>query len=166
MDGTLTIPMHDFQEIRMRLGIPKHSDILGYISEQEETVRTRLEQELESWEHGIAQKAEPAQDAVELLDFLRKKEFPCAVLTRNTRDFAIITLQAAGLLDYFDPAVILGRDSAEPKPSPAGIQKILSYWDANPEDTVMIGDDINDVSPNILKERLKKAVPEYKPYLN
>ena len=145
MDGTLTIPMHDFQEIRMRLGIPKHRDILGYISEQEEAVRTRLEHELESWEHDIAQRAEPAQDAVELLEFLRKKECQCAVLTRNTQDFAMITLQAARLLDYFDPAVILGRDSAEPKPSPAGIYKILSHWDAKPESTVMIGDDINDV---------------------
>ena len=56
MDGTLTIPMHDFQEIRMRLGIPKHR-YLGVHVEQEETVRARLEQQLESWEHDIAQRA-------------------------------------------------------------------------------------------------------------
>ena len=37
------------------------------------------------------------------------------------------------------------RDCATPKPSPAGIHKILAYWNAKPEDTVMIGDDINDV---------------------
>ena len=145
MDGTLTIPMHDFQEIRIRLGIPKHQDILGFIDEQEESVRQDLARRLEDWEHDIAKKSKPSMDAVSLLEVLQERGHRCAVLTRNTRAFAMVTLEAAGLLRFFDSDVILGRDSATPKPSPDGIHKILSHWGAKAGEAVMIGDDINDV---------------------
>lgn len=145
MDGTLTIPMHDFQEIRIQLGIPKQKDILGFIAEQEEPTRIDLERRLEEWEHGIALRSKPSPDAVVLLEVLRERGSRCAVLTRNTRAFAMVTLQAAGLLDFFHPDVVLGRDSAVPKPSPDGIHKILSYWGVHTDQAVMIGDDINDV---------------------
>ena len=145
MDGTLTIPMHDFQEIRVRLGIPKDEDILGFIDKQVPDVRSDLLLRLEDWEHEIAKKSQPSSDALALLDSLREKNVQCGVLTRNTRAFAMVTLKAAGLIDFFDSEVILGRDSASPKPSPDGIFKILSHWGAKPEEAVMIGDDINDV---------------------
>ena len=145
MDGTLTIPMHDFQEIRTLLGIPRDQDILGFIDEQEESVRKNLSRRLEDWEFEIAKKSKPSLDAVALLEVLRERENRCAVLTRNTHAFAMVTLEAAGLLDFFDPNVVLGRDSAKPKPSPDGIHKILSYWGAKADETVMIGDDVNDV---------------------
>ncbi len=34
LDGTLTVPVHDFQGIRKTLGIPRDKDILGFISTQ------------------------------------------------------------------------------------------------------------------------------------
>lgn len=145
MDGTLTVPMHDFVEIRRRLGIPQDRDILQYIKEQPIGVRENLERRLEDWEYEIACKAQASSDALALLEKLKERRYKCAVLTRNTRAFALVTLKSAGILDYFDEEVVLGRDSANPKPSPDGINQILSHWNANVDDAVMIGDDINDV---------------------
>ncbi|MEK0268020.1 hypothetical protein QT383_19635 [Stenotrophomonas rhizophila] len=44
------------------------------------------------------------------------------ILTRNVRSLAQVTLQAIGLGDVFAEDDIIGRDEAEPKPSPAGLQ--------------------------------------------
>ena len=63
---------------------------------------------------------------------------PCAILTRNTTAIAHATLRAVGLDDRFDPVV--GRDAAPPKPSPAGIERILEAWGARADDAVMVGD--------------------------
>ena len=145
MDGTLTVPMHDFQEIRSLLSIPQERDILAYIEEQHEELRKDMKRNLEQWEHDIALRAQAAPDALVLLEKLRKHGCHCAVLTRNTKALATITLDAAGLSDYFDPQLVLGRDSATPKPSPDGIVHILSHWGVDAGSAVMIGDDINDV---------------------
>jgi HAD superfamily hydrolase (TIGR01509 family) len=145
MDGTLTIPMHDFDEIRRQLGIPPEVDILQFIEEQDDQRRKVLHRELEDWERSLAKRAVASEDALVLLEHLKRYNHTCGVLTRNTRALALITLKAAGLSDFFDPTVVLGRDSAPPKPSPAGILQLLSHWGVKPEDSVMIGDDINDL---------------------
>ena len=145
MDGTLTVPKHDFEEIRLILGVPVGQDILNFVERHPEVERMKLMQTLESWEYQIALQTEISPDAEVLLNYLKENNFKCGVLTRNTHKIALVTLKAAGILDFFDGNVVLGRDSALPKPNPAGILKILSYWGVPGKGTVMIGDDINDV---------------------
>jgi phosphoglycolate phosphatase-like HAD superfamily hydrolase len=41
--------------------------------------------------------------------------------------------------------VIVGRDEAEPKPSPDGIQYLLGHWGAQPHEAVMVGDFLFDL---------------------
>ena len=62
------------------------------------------------------------------------------ILTRNSVENAEVTLRACGLRDFFDDACILGRESAEPKPSPAGVYHLLEHWDSAPEQAVVCGD--------------------------
>ncbi len=145
MDGTLTIPKHDFVEIRKILGIPQDSDILSFIDAALPSKKTYLNQKLQEIEREIALQAEVSPDALELLQYLQESAKPCGVLTRNTKDFAMLTLQRAGLLQFFPIDCILGRDSSAAKPSPEGIEKLLSRWGGKPAETVMIGDDINDI---------------------
>jgi len=145
MDGTLTIPKHNFVEIRKTLGIPQDSDILSFIDVALPSKKTYLNQKLEEIEREIALQAEVSPDALELLQYLQESAKPCGVLTRNTKDVAMLTLQRAGLLQFFPIDCILGRDSGAAKPSPEGIEKLLSRWGGKPEETVMIGDDLNDI---------------------
>ena len=44
------------------------------------------------------------------------------------------------LAKFFDPAHVLGRDEAVPKPDPDGIRKLLAAWGAAPATAVMVGD--------------------------
>ena len=40
---------------------------------------------------------------------------------------------------------ILDRDSCTPKPSPDGIKRLLRFWQADADDTVMVGDYLYDL---------------------
>ena len=69
----------------------------------------------------------------------------CAILTRNRRDIAIRTLDVIGAIQFFDPQLILGRDEAEPKPSPAGLNLILRRANRPATNAVMVGDYLYDM---------------------
>jgi len=145
LDGTLTLPVHDFEYIRRELDIPQIADILGHLDslpEAEASIRhTRLHQiELE-----LARKAEPSDGAVEMLTKLRKSGALMGILTRNDRDTALLTLETIGVGHYFALENILGRSEVLPKPDPAGIHHLLSKWGADPADAVMVGDYLFDL---------------------
>ncbi|MEC7986372.1 MAG: HAD family hydrolase [Myxococcota bacterium] len=146
MDGTITVPKHDFDEIRTRLGLTAGKDILKEIERLPETRRAKAHEELRDWEEEIAYKGEAAPDAKELLDFLHQRGSSLAVLTRNTKKLAHITLAQAGLQPYFTEPFILGRDCAKPKPEPDGILHITNLWNVKASECMMVGDYIHDVA--------------------
>lgn len=145
MDGTLTYSMHDFDAIRAELGLPQGAPILEALAALPPDEAAPLHVRLEAWERDLAHRAEAADDALGLLEALASRGARCAVLTRNTRPLAQITLRAAGLARFFDDAVVLGRACAAPKPSPDGVLQILARWGAQPDSAVMVGDFMFDV---------------------
>lgn len=145
MDGTLTLAAHDFQGFKAANGMPLDRPILEVIEESPPDRAAHLNRQLEAWEEGIAHQSVVAPDAARLLEHLHQRGHALAILTRNTRALAFVTLRAAGLLHYFDESVILGRDSATPKPAPDGIHHILETWGAAVDDAVMVGDYIYDI---------------------
>jgi HAD superfamily hydrolase (TIGR01509 family) len=163
MDGTLTIAAHDFQGFKRDNGMPLDRPILEVIAESAPERAEHLHRRLAAWEGEIAERAVVAPDAAVLLEHLHQRGCALAILTRNIRSLAFVTLEAAGLLHYFDEAVILGRDSAAPKPAPDGIHKILAVWGAAATDAVMVGDYIYDIdagrnagTATVLIDRLQK----------
>ena len=57
-----------------------------------------------------------------------------------------MTLEFAGLGDYFtDPAYIIGRYDAAPKPDPEGALQLATLWGASPEEIVVTGDYLYDL---------------------
>ena len=147
MDGTLTVPSHDFPYMRRQLGMAEGDlDILAYVARHNEAEAAQMNQWLWDYEVDLAENAEPATGAADLVQHLHEQERKLAILTRNDKKLALITLQAIGLLHYFDESVILGRDEATPKPHPAGIDHILQHWQANSDDAIMVGDYEYDLS--------------------
>jgi 8-oxo-dGTP diphosphatase len=67
------------------------------------------------------------------------------VLTRNTRENALRTLDLIGLAGYFEKDDVLGRDESCPKPDPSGIHHLALRWDADPAAMVMVGDYLYDL---------------------
>lgn len=145
MDGTLTVAMHDFATMRLALGLPPDQPILEGIAARPPEEAAVLRQRLEQIEVEIALAAVARPGAHDLLAGLARQGARLGILTRNSLQNARITLRACGLLDFFKPACILGREAAAPKPDPDGILRLLAHWQARPEEAVMVGDGLFDV---------------------
>jgi HAD superfamily hydrolase (TIGR01549 family) len=146
LDGTLTVPVHDFPAIRTALGMTEaDSDILRFLASlplaEAETRHARLIE----IEYELADKTAAAPGAERLLCQLLCSNVRVGILTRNTREIALHTLGQIGLKGYFIHDDILGRDEAEPKPHPEGIEKLLCAWGCEPDETVMVGDYLFDL---------------------
>ena len=143
MDGTLTLGIHDFEAIRVELGLPIGEPILESLVKLEQTdpaAAAEKHQRLGEIELEIAQQSSVQTGAGELLEWLKSRQVPMGVLTRNSKPVAYETLKACNLLDFFEPDHILSRDCCPPKPQPDGILKLLGLWGKQPSEAVMVGD--------------------------
>ncbi|QHF05064.1 MULTISPECIES: HAD family hydrolase [Pseudomonas syringae group] len=145
MDGTLTVPVHDFAAIKRELGMPQDADILGHLAALPAAESAAKHAWLLEHERELALGSQPAEGAVELVRELAARGYRLGILTRNARELAHITLEAIGLADCFAVDDVLGRDEATPKPHPAGLLKLASAWDVEPTSMVMIGDYRHDL---------------------
>ncbi|WP_249583453.1 HAD family hydrolase [Pseudomonas viridiflava] len=145
MDGTLTVPVHDFPAIKRELGIPQDADILGHLAALPAAESAAKHAWLLEHERELALGSLPADGAVELVRELAARGYRLGILTRNARELAHITLEAIGLTDCFAVDDVLGRDEATPKPHPAGLLKLASAWEVEPKKMVMIGDYRHDL---------------------
>lgn len=140
LDGTLTKPVFDFELIRQRLGILPEDDILAAIERELPQRQKLMWAELDLLEREYAAQAQPADGVLECLEQLAQADCKLGILTRNTHELALLSLEAIGAASYFQKQHVLGREHSEPKPSPAGIHWLLRQWRAQPESAVMVGD--------------------------
>ncbi|WP_395374078.1 HAD family hydrolase [Marinicella sp. W31] len=145
MDGTLTQHMHDFVGMRRQLGLPDDMMMLEAIDTLPEKEAADLHQKLERMELEYAEKAQPMPHIHDFLEILLNNNVRIGILTRNTLAVAQRTLEVCGLSHFFHPQYILDRRICPPKPSPAGILRLLEDWQAQPQDTVMVGDYLFDL---------------------
>lgn len=140
MDGTLTVAVHDFAAIREALEIPPEDDILTHLAALPHEEATAKHAWLLEHERDLAIASKAATGAVELVRELSARGCRLAILTRNARELAHVTLEAIGLADCFPVEHILGRDEAAPKPDPDGLFQIARAWGVAPSELVMVGD--------------------------
>jgi HAD superfamily hydrolase (TIGR01509 family) len=145
LDGTLTVSAHDFEHMRRELGLEPQVPILEALHAMPEDEAAPLWEALNDLELYYAGKASIMQGANELLQQLHDKGRQLAILTRNTMPVVKHTLQACSIDQFFPLDHILDRDSCIPKPSPDGIQRLLKFWQADADDTVMVGDFLYDL---------------------
>lgn len=145
LDGTLTLPVHDFSFIRQALGVPDGIDILGYLASLPDPEAQPLQDKLNAIEAELLERTEPAPGTVQLIESLQRRGSRMGILTRNTRDIAVRALGSLGIGDYFPEECILGRDDAPPKPDPKGLFRLCAMWGTIPAETVMVGDYVFDL---------------------
>lgn len=146
MDGTLTNAVHDFPAIRKTLGMAESDDILEYLAALPVEERIKKNAWLMEHERVLAETATPSEGALELLEYLVSQHVKLAILTRNNRELAFITLKAIGLEKHFSKEFVLGRDEAKPKPSADGLLKIATRWQVTTNHLIMVGDFRHDLS--------------------
>jgi len=140
LDNTLADSAIDFNAMRQQLGLPLDQDILAAISTRPTAEATVLRRRLAEIEREYALHARPLPGAHALLTSLVERSARLGILTRNSHANALQTLVVCDLAKFFDPAHVLGRDEAAPKPDPDGIRKLLAAWGAAPATAVMVGD--------------------------
>jgi HAD superfamily hydrolase (TIGR01509 family) len=140
LDGTLTRAVHDFEGIRVALGIPAGRPILEYIATLPTADGARLSQQLEAIERELCTQTQCAEGARELLESLAARGAKLAILTRNACALAMLTLEHVGLREYFEPVDVLGREQARPKPHIEGFERIATRWGVAPARCAMVGD--------------------------
>jgi HAD superfamily hydrolase (TIGR01509 family) len=145
LDGTLTVSAHDFDHIRRELGLAPETPILEALHAMSENEAAPLWESLNELEFYYAGKASVMLGASELLQKLHNGGRQLAILTRNTMPVVEQTLQACKIDHFFPLDHILDRDSCIPKPSPDGVKRLLNFWQADAEDTVMVGDYLYDL---------------------
>jgi len=146
LDGTLTVPVHDFPAICSVLGMADtDSDILLFLDSLPAAEAAARHARLIEIEYELADRTAAAPGAGRLLDQLLRCDARVGILTRNTREIALYTLGQIGLDGYFTSDDVLGRDEAAPKPHPEGIEKLLAAWGSAPDETVMVGDYLFDL---------------------
>jgi HAD superfamily hydrolase (TIGR01509 family) len=145
LDGTLTVSAHDFEHIRRELGLAPEAPILEALNAMPEAEAAPLWELLNELEFYYAGKASVMLGAAELLQKLHDDGRRLAILTRNTMPVVKQTLQACRLDHFFPVEHILDRDSCIPKPSPDGVRRLLDFWRADADDSVMVGDYLYDL---------------------
>ncbi len=141
MDGTLTVPCIDFQEMRRRVGV-EEGDILHVIhgwpvEKQEDAFRKIAEIEEEALE-----KLQVMPGAVELCATLDEKKTPRALVTRNVSSSVKFFHDTAFPLPPFHPSI--SREWKPYKPDPASLHHIADCWSVGSDELVMIGDSAKD----------------------
>jgi HAD superfamily hydrolase (TIGR01509 family) len=145
LDGTLTLPVHDFAAIRTALGVPPTEDILGFLAGRPLPEAERLHGLLHRIELDLIQRTAPAPGAHRLMAALVGRGDRVGILTRNSREIALQTLARIGVDHFFPPDHILGRDEAAPKPDPDGLHKLAAAWNVPSSAMVMVGDYLFDL---------------------
>ena len=140
MDGTLTVPIHDFDAIRRELELPPERPILEEIAGRPAREAEVLIRRLDEIELELALQSRPQPGAAETLASLCEAGVRLGILTRNSEQLAMVTLKVSGLSEFFSESSVVGRESGPAKPEPDGIFELLRRWKATPEQAVIIGD--------------------------
>jgi len=140
-DGTLTVPgAINFLEIKASLGCPPEVPILEFIESLDNNEQQKAYSLLDRHEEKAARISFPAQDAEGVIRELKKKDLPLGIITRNSLNAVLLSLNNFDQVTADDFAIILTRDDGTPKPDPAGVVIAAHTMGIVPEELLLVGD--------------------------
>jgi HAD superfamily hydrolase (TIGR01509 family) len=141
LDGTLTVPVIDFNALRLRLGVPDGTSIAHALNALPPARRDAGFAIVREAELTAARNAAPNRGALELLSALRERGLGTALITRNSHEAVAITLRTLGV----DFDVVITREFGPMKPSPEPVLEALCRLNSRAQDALMIGDFRDDI---------------------
>ena len=142
LDGTLVDSRLDFGAMRRELGAPPGIGLLEYIDD----LPTKAERDaaraiVHRHEMNGAHAATWMPGAEEVLHALCGSGALTAIVTRNSREAAALTMQRLGM-----PAIPLkAREDAAPKPDPEALLALAGEWGLEPAGCAYVGDFSYDI---------------------
>lgn len=144
MDGTLTEPMLDFPLIKAEMGIGDQP-ILEALAGMEDSRRLVAEAVLLRHETHAAENSTLNPGCRELLDWLRQRDIPTALITRNSLQSVEIVL-ARHRLSF---EVLVTREQSPFKPDPYPLRLACKKLEAAECDVWMVGDGSFDIQAGV-----------------
>jgi HAD superfamily hydrolase (TIGR01509 family) len=144
MDGTLTRPVLDFDQIRKDIGIGP-GPILESIKAMSPVERKIAERILHGHEDRAAEASELNPGCREVLKWLADAKVSTALVTRNTRKSVDTVFRRHGL--HFD--VCITREDGKYKPDPAPLLLACQRLGVSSADAWMIGDGYHDIEAGV-----------------
>jgi len=142
LDGTITQPFFDFDDIREEIGLAKDS---GPLLESMEKMTAQQRQDAEKILYYHEQKAVTESklnaNAKQTLSVLRAAGIHIGVLTRNKRENALAIAKKHEL--EFD--TVIGREDGPVKPDAFGVLRICEQFGVEPKETMLVGDYLFDL---------------------
>lgn len=163
LDGTLIGAPKPFSEVKeelksrlLQMGIPK--EIMGNLTPMYENLHRiaretggsfkelysiMVELEVERMERSFL-----FNGVMDVLEFLRAKGIPMAIMTRSSREATMKALEMHGIKDYF--SLISTRDDVpvgEVKPNAGQLERIITAFGVEPTKVLVVGDHGYDVIP-------------------
>jgi HAD superfamily hydrolase (TIGR01509 family) len=141
LDGTLTVPIIDFDAIRKKLELPPGTPLVHALTglppeRYEAGMRVIHEAELEAAHNATANRG-----VHELLDALAARAIKTAIVTRNSGEAPLITLDRIGIAVDF----VVTREFGPMKPSPKPLLAALSKLEGHASEALMVGDFRDDM---------------------
>ena len=142
LDGTITQPFFDFDNIREEIGLARDS---GPLLESMEKMTSQQRQNAEKILHYHEQKAVTESrlnaNAKKTLSALRSAGINIGILTRNKRENALAVAKKHEL--EFD--TVIGREDGPVKPDAFGVLRICEQFGVEPKETMLVGDYLFDL---------------------
>jgi HAD superfamily hydrolase (TIGR01509 family) len=140
MDGTLTQPLLDFDQIKRDIGIG-NAPILETLARMPAARRVEAERILHEHEARAAEQSTLNPGCRELLQWLRNARVLTALVTRNTRQSVNTVFDRHGL--HFE--VCVTREDGKYKPDPAPLLLACRRLNVDVSDAWMVGDSYHDI---------------------
>lgn len=141
MDGTLTVPVIDFHEMRKRCGVMT-GDVLDTVASWPAEKQLVANQAIREVEQEALQHMELMPGLLDLCSFLEAQGLPRGLVTRNVDSSVKYFHDNHFSLSPFWPA--LSREFKPYKPNPGALLHICQHWGIPPEQAIMVGDSAKD----------------------
>jgi HAD superfamily hydrolase (TIGR01549 family) len=142
MDGTITHPVIDFDQLRAELGICQTGDILDVIKDWPEDKIKDVNKIIEKHEQYAIDNMSLQSGFQEFYDYCKSSGVKVALITRNR--MRNVDALCSKYDFHFDN--VLTRDFQFVKPSPEPALHILSIWNEPASECLFIGDYIHDIT--------------------
>lgn len=138
LDGTITRPHLNFQEIKKQVGAATDEamTLLEYMDTLSPEKRESADRILAQHEREAAENSQLRDGVGEFIESLRESGMRVAILTRNSRRSVETVLRKHSI----SVDLVVTRDDAPPKPSPEPVLRICRALGVRPEESLMVGD--------------------------
>jgi HAD superfamily hydrolase (TIGR01549 family) len=123
------------------LGCPKDIDLLDFVAALPESQQVDANELLVEYEINDAVGAKKLAGTEQILTLLAELSLPCAIVTRNCRQAAIIKIENNNI----NIEILLTREDHKAKPAPDALLHLAELWQLAPENLLYVGDYLYDL---------------------